>query len=153
MTPNALTSLFHLPDGIYNRSPIIKWLDYKMLAAPDNLPKLKEPTDYIITGVIAEQYKGGKLESIFAENDNWAVGSKEEEVTELVDYTEGHELQPGETIIENAGKKQIQRIKKIIKKGLRVFKDGVLLGVNVYRNTYTPVYMLKKDRTRHYYMV
>lgn len=56
MTPNALTSLFHLPDGIYNRSPIIKWLDYKMLAAPDNLPQLKEPTDYIITGQIAEEY-------------------------------------------------------------------------------------------------
>ena len=56
MTPNALTSLFHMPDGIYNRSPIIKWLDYKMLAAPDNLPKLKEPTDYVISGQIAEQY-------------------------------------------------------------------------------------------------
>ncbi|MBP6911189.1 hypothetical protein KBC03_06455 [Patescibacteria group bacterium] len=88
MTPNALTSLFHLPDGIYNRSPIIKWLDYKMLAAPDNLPKLKEPTDYIITGIIAEQYKGGKIEKIFADSDNWAVGLKEEEVTEVIDYVE-----------------------------------------------------------------
>lgn len=49
MTPNALTSLFHLPDGIYNRSPVIKWLDYKMLAAPDNLPTLTQPTDFVIT--------------------------------------------------------------------------------------------------------
>jgi hypothetical protein len=49
MTPNALTSLFHYPDGLYNRSPVIKWLDYKMLSPPDNLPEMKEPTDYIIT--------------------------------------------------------------------------------------------------------
>jgi hypothetical protein len=49
LTPNALTSLFHYPDGLYNRSPVIKWLDYKMLAAPDNLPQLKQPTDFIIT--------------------------------------------------------------------------------------------------------
>ncbi|MBP6086223.1 hypothetical protein KA478_03415 [Patescibacteria group bacterium] len=37
--------------------------------------------------------------------------------------------------------------------GLRVFKDGILLGVNVYRNTFQPVYMSKKDRTRHHYII
>ena len=57
MTPNALTSLFHIADGIYNRSPIIKWLDYKMLSAPDNLPHLKEPSDFVITGRLAEEFK------------------------------------------------------------------------------------------------
>lgn len=88
LTPNALTSLFHLPDGIYNRSPIIKWLDYKMLAAPDNLPKLKEPTDYLITGQIAEQYMGGKIDKLFEHSDNRAVGSREEEIVEVEDYIE-----------------------------------------------------------------
>ena len=28
---NELTSLFHLPDGTYNRSPIISWMQYKVL--------------------------------------------------------------------------------------------------------------------------
>lgn len=117
MTPNALTSLFHMPDGIYNRSPIIKWLDYKMLAAPDNLPKLKEPTEYIITGQIAEGYMGGRLEKLLENSDNWAVGSKEEEIIETVDYVEGYKVQPGETIIESAdGKKHIERKKHITKK-------------------------------------
>lgn len=153
MTPNALTSLFHMPDGIYNRSPIIKWLDYKMLAAPDNLPKLKDPTEYVITWAIAEQYMGGKLEKLFENSDSWAVASKEEEVIELVDYVEWYKVQPGETIVESGGKKHIERKKHVTKKWLRVFKDGVLLGINVYRNTYTPIYMLKKDRTRHYYIV
>jgi len=92
MTPNALTSLFHMPDGIYNRSPIIKWLDYKMLAAPDNLPHLTQPTDFIITGQVAEEYLGGKVEKIFDKVSHWAVGTKEETVTDYADYTEGQKL-------------------------------------------------------------
>lgn len=51
---NELTSLFHLPDGVYNRSPSIKWMDYKMLAPPDNLPEFHEESGYIISGIVAE---------------------------------------------------------------------------------------------------
>jgi hypothetical protein len=51
---NELTSLFHLPDGVYNRSPSIKWMDYKMLAPPDNLPEMSEESGYIISGIVAE---------------------------------------------------------------------------------------------------
>ena len=54
-TENALTSLFHFPDGIYNRSPIIKWMDYKVLAAPDNLAVLTKPNDgFVVSGSIME---------------------------------------------------------------------------------------------------
>jgi hypothetical protein len=54
-TENALTSLFHFPDGIYNRSPIIKWMDYKVLAAPDNLAMLTKPNDgFVVSGSIME---------------------------------------------------------------------------------------------------
>ena len=56
-------------------------------------------------------------------------------------------------MVEKDGKKLLKTIKKVVKHGLRVFKDGVLLGINVYRNTYTPVYMMKKDRTRHHYVI
>jgi hypothetical protein len=51
---NALTSLFHFPDGLFNRAPIIKWMDYKVLSAPDNLAELKEDSGYVITGSISE---------------------------------------------------------------------------------------------------
>ena len=53
-TENQLTTLFHFPDGTFNRSPSIKWMDYKVLAAPDNLYRPKEPTDFVVSGVVAE---------------------------------------------------------------------------------------------------
>jgi len=34
---DELSSLFHLPDVNYNKSPIINWLDYKKLPLPYNL--------------------------------------------------------------------------------------------------------------------
>lgn len=47
---NELTSVFHLPDSAFNRSPVIKWMEYKMLSAPDNVPVLKdENPDFAIT--------------------------------------------------------------------------------------------------------
>ncbi len=94
MTPNALTSLFHYPDGLYNRAPVIKWLEYKMLAAPDNVPLMKEPTltqdgqEYIITGKLAEDYAGGDVSKIFADTKHWAVGEKIEEKEVYTDYKE-----------------------------------------------------------------
>ncbi len=57
-TVSELSSLFHLPDGMYNRSPVISWMDYKVLSAPDNLPQLEEENEGRgITGIIAENYK------------------------------------------------------------------------------------------------
>jgi len=37
-TSGELTGLFHFPDGIYNRSNIIDWMQYKVLPAPSELP-------------------------------------------------------------------------------------------------------------------
>jgi len=56
---NALSSLFHLPDGIYNRSPVIRWMEYKALACPDNIPAMnaKEDTGFIMSGIVAEKFK------------------------------------------------------------------------------------------------
>lgn len=153
MTPNAITSLFHMPDGMYNHSPVIRWLDYKMLAAPDDLPHLKDPTEYVITGKMAEDYLDGQVDRIFKGSHNWAVAEKEETTTEYLPYTTGYQPKAGESVVEKDGKRMIEKKITTKKTGLRVFKDGVLLGVNIYRNTYTPVYMLKKDRTRHHYII
>ncbi len=153
MTPNALTSLFHYPDGLYNRAPVIKWLEYKMLAAPDNTPVMTQPTDYIMTGKLAEDYKWGDISKIFENTKHWAVAEKEVEREVFTDYKEWDKLPEWATLVDKDGKKMIKTIIKEMKKGLRIFKDGVLLGINVYRNTYTPVYMSRKDRTRHHYVI
>ncbi|HEC21154.1 MAG TPA: DUF87 domain-containing protein [Candidatus Peregrinibacteria bacterium] len=70
MVPEELASIFHLPNSRYNTSPVINWLDYKVLPPPADLPK-----------------------------------------------------------------------------------EGVLLGYNVYRGIKKEIRMLKKDRTRHHYII
>lgn len=153
MTPNALTSLFHYPDWLYNRAPIIKWLDYKMLAGPDNLPQMKEPTDYIITGTLAEEYLWWDISKILEWSHGWAVWEKEVEEEKFTDYIEWSKIPEWAEVVEKKWKKMLKTIKKEMKKWFRVFKDGVFLGVNVYRNSFSPVYMTKKDRTRHHYVI
>lgn len=37
LTPEELASLFHLPTTRYNYTPVIKWLQYKLLPAPNDL--------------------------------------------------------------------------------------------------------------------
>ncbi len=70
LTPDELASLYHFPDANFNKVPVIKWMQYKVVAAPLEVPK-----------------------------------------------------------------------------------DGIMLGYNVYRGVKTPIHMLKKDRTRHHYVI
>ncbi|MDR0650554.1 MAG: hypothetical protein LBG59_04020 [Candidatus Peribacteria bacterium] len=39
---NELSSLYHFPDGTYNRSPAIEWMQYKVVAPPSNLPSFTD---------------------------------------------------------------------------------------------------------------
>jgi len=38
LVPEELASLYHIPNSRYNFTPIIEWLDYKVLPPPTNLP-------------------------------------------------------------------------------------------------------------------
>lgn len=38
LVPDELSSIYHIPNSRYNYTPIIKWLDYKVLPPPTNLP-------------------------------------------------------------------------------------------------------------------
>ena len=38
------STLYHLPDITYNKSPIINWLEYKKLPVPHNLKEMSTPT-------------------------------------------------------------------------------------------------------------
>ncbi len=152
---NELTSLFHFPDATYNRSPIISWMQYKVLPAPENLPIPKEFNGYIMWGVLAESYKWGKLDSILQEyQKHRAVGqtTENEEALELAEKFTAEELAGRETI-EKDGKKYIKILKE--KKGFwyKLYKDAILIWTNIYRNTLSPVYMKRDDRMRHHYCI
>ena len=41
---DEVSTMYHLPDINYNKSPLIKWLLYKKLPIPHNLKQMKEPT-------------------------------------------------------------------------------------------------------------
>ncbi len=154
---NALSSLFHFPDGTYNRSPIIEWMQYKVIAWPNNLPTLEEKdfNGYIMSWVLAEKYKDGNLSEILKEyGKHRAVWSKivNEEVLVDMDKFKWKTIKP-ENIVEKDGKKYVKQITQKETLWYKLYKSWVLLWVNIYRNTLSPVYMNREDRTRHYYCI
>ncbi|MBW7954682.1 type IV secretory system conjugative DNA transfer family protein [Candidatus Gracilibacteria bacterium] len=63
-----------------------------------------------------------------------------------------------EVIDEISGEKKLEdlfELKKVHRHlgGFPVYKDGVLMGYNEYRNKKTPIYFDKKDRGRHHYII
>lgn len=106
---NELSSIFHFPDISYNRAPIISWMPYKILPAPENLPILSQPNGYTMAGKIAETYKNGDLGEILKEyTTHRAVAPKNEESELLQPVTEKTILVGNENIIEKEGKKYIK---------------------------------------------
>ncbi|MDD3262893.1 MAG: hypothetical protein PHR61_03520 [Candidatus Absconditabacteria bacterium] len=152
---NELASLFHFPDNAYNRSPIVSWMQYKVLPAPDNLPVLNDFGGYVMSGKLAENYKGGNLSAVLEEYPKHrAVGTKIEKEEKIIPVTEYKpEKLQGKEIIEKDGHKFVKEIVDKKVNGYKIFRDGVLLGLNIYRNNYSPVYMKRNDRTRHHYCI
>jgi len=95
------STLYHMPDINYNKSPIINWLEYKKLPIPHNLKFPSEPT-------MLEEKNSETGETGLVHRHLW---------------------------------------------GFPVYKDGVLLGWNEYRNKKTPIYFNRKDRGRHQYII
>jgi hypothetical protein len=167
---NELSSLYHFPDSIYNRSPIIEWMQYKVLPAPANLPQFSddERNGKVMTGILAEKFKDGNLSDILKDYTNHrAVTSreiKEEKLTPLAEYQTAHpgvisEVDGKQTIngLEIITKGEEKFVREIVDKrtvyGYKLYKNAVLLGTNIYRNQLSPVYMKREDRTRHHYMI
>ena len=83
---NELTSLFHFPDGLYNRSPAIEWMQYKVVAPPSNLPSFSDDdwNGRVISWVLAEKYKKWDLSAILDEYPNHrAVWTRTDQIEEL----------------------------------------------------------------------
>ena len=77
-----MTSLYHLPDAVYNRSQVIKWMDYKALPCPDNVVIPLEENGFQMSGIVADGYKDGKLNDIIKDLKHPCFGSRidEEEI-------------------------------------------------------------------------
>lgn len=152
-----LTSLFHFPDYTYNRSNSIEWMQYKVVAAPSNLPTLSNDsaTDYIISWQLAEKYKWWNLSKVLEEDKNhravWKKIVTEDELVPINKYKES-ELEWKE-IIEKNWDKFVKEQKQKEVYWYKVFKEWILLWVNIYRNKYSPVYIKREDRTRHHYCI
>lgn len=69
---DELSTLYHLPDINYNKSPLIQWLDYKKLSPPQNLKLPHEPI------MLEEKFKIGTREIIDPETWN----KKQEDIFE-----------------------------------------------------------------------
>ncbi len=156
-TANELSGLFHFPDKTYNHSGTIEWMQYKVLPAPSNLPTFlsENESGYIMSGIVAEKYKWGKMSEILKEYKNHrAVWKKivEEEKLEPIEKFKKSELKWKE-IVKKEWKEFIKTKKQKEVYGYKIFNSWVLLWANIYRNRYSPVYMKKNDRTRHHYCI
>ena len=88
---NELCSLFHFPDGLYNRSPAIEWMQYKVVAPPSNLPMFDDSGRNwrIISWILAEKYKKWNLSAILDEYPHhWAVWTRTDYVEDLKLFSE-----------------------------------------------------------------
>lgn len=152
---DELSTMYHFPDINYNKSPVIKWLDYKMLPPPSNLKFPKEAT-------ILSDYKRDKDGNIFAKDGskfkvdkNKNLYRDENKNLELLDgtkvpvHTEGENK--GKPIDESKTPIQEPQHRKLA--WFPVYKDGVIMGWNEYRNMKTPIYFSRKDRGRHHYII
>ncbi|MDD5197961.1 MAG: type IV secretory system conjugative DNA transfer family protein [Candidatus Gracilibacteria bacterium] len=152
---DELSTLYHFPDINYNKSPIIKWLEYKMLTPPNNLRTPTKPTmlmDYV-------RDKHGNVLTIDGNHlrvdGNWNLvrdASRNFITTtgEVVAvFADGDNK--GKPVDEGKTPKQELQQRKIA--GFPIFTDGVLMGWNEYRNNKTPIYFNRKDRGRHHYII
>ncbi len=154
-TINELASLFHFPDATYNRSNIISWMQYKVLPAPSNLPQFSDFNWYIMSWIIAEDYKWWKLSDILFEyRKHPAVWKKivEDKKLVLADKLTKKQLK-WKNIIEKDWKQYVEEKTSKEVYWYKLSKEWVLLWLNIYRNRYEPVYMNREDRTRHHYCI
>jgi len=152
---DELSTLYHFPDINYNKSPIIKWLEYKMLSPPNNLRTPTKPT--MLMDYVRDKH-GNVLTndgSYLKVDQNWNLirDASRNFVTvagEVVAvFVDGDNK--GKPVDEGKTPKQELQQRRIA--GFPVFTDGVLMGWNEYRNNKTPIYFTRKDRGRHHYII
>lgn len=152
---DELSTLYHFPDINYNKSPIIKWLEYKMLTPPNNLRTPKIPTmlmDYIrdkdghVLTMDGSHLKVDSSWNLIRDAARHFVTTTGEVVTVHADgESKGKPVDEGKTPRQELQQRKIA--------GFPIYTDGVLMGWNEYRNNKTPIYFTRKDRGRHHYII
>ncbi|MEK7673325.1 MAG: type IV secretion system DNA-binding domain-containing protein [Patescibacteria group bacterium] len=95
LSEEELASLYHFPNSKYNYSPNIKWLDYKVLPAPVDLPT---------TGIILGNnvYRGEKHEVRFQRKDrsrhHYIIGKSGSGKSALLSYMARQDIINGEGV-------------------------------------------------------
>ena len=95
LAEEELASLFHFPSSRYNKTPIIRWLAYKVLPAPLNMP-----TEGIILG--HNIYRGEKKEIRFLKEDrsrhHYIIGKSGSGKSALLSYMIRQDIANGDGV-------------------------------------------------------
>lgn len=95
LSEEELASIYHLPCSIYNKNPLIKWQDYKILPAPLNLPD-----EGILLG--HNLYRGVKKEVRFKKKDrsrhHYIIGKSGSGKSALLAYMARQDIINGEGV-------------------------------------------------------
>ena len=152
---DELTSMYHFPDINYNRSPSIRWLTYKKIAPPHNLKTMKDELEM-------KDYVRDRDDNIIAEDGTKLLSDKHgniEKTDKKSFLTIKWEDVPIHLVWEDRGKTvdpwKMPKTELSHRSfgGFPLYRDGLLLGWNEYRNRKTPIYFANKDRLRHHYII
>lgn len=95
MVEDELASVFHFPCSIYNKTPVIRWMDYKVLPAP-----IDSPTEGILLGY--NVYRGKKKEIYFQRKDrsrhHYIIGKSGSGKSALLSYMARQDIKNGEGV-------------------------------------------------------
>lgn len=95
LVEEELASIFHFPNSKYNSSPNIRWLDYKVLPAPVNLP-----AEGILIG--HNNYRGTKREVHFQREDrsrhHYIIGKSGSGKSALLSFMARQDIRNGEGV-------------------------------------------------------
>ena len=95
LSSEELATVFHFPDARYNKIPTIKWLSYKVLAPPINLPE-----DGIVLG--NSVYRGMKKPVQVIRNDRtrhfYILGKSGSGKSVMLEYMAGQDVANGEGV-------------------------------------------------------
>ena len=95
MVEDELASIYHLPSSKYNYTPNIRWLDYKVLPPPTNMPE---------TGIVLGHnvYRGTKAEVKFMKKDrsrhHYIIGKSGSGKSALLSYMARQDIANGDGV-------------------------------------------------------